>query len=92
MEIDDFKNIDRSAFTGDELMILRAACAKRREDIKNRDVIDVVPENVEEIDWNEKVQKSKSAKDLNALLKNMPEVKQIELQQQIDEKFDSFRA
>lgn len=92
MEIEDFKNIDRNAFTKDELLTLSAACSKRRKDIKNRDVIEVVPENAEEIDWNEKVQKSKSAKDLNALLKNMPEVKQIELQQQIDEKFDSFRA
>jgi hypothetical protein len=92
MEIEDFKNIDRNAFTKDELLTLSAACSKRRKDIKNRDVIDVVPENAEEIDWNEKVQKSKSAKDLNSLLKNMPEVKQIELQQKIDEKFDSFRA
>ena len=91
MEIEDFKSIDRNAFTVDELAMLKAACVERRKAIKNRDVIDVVPENHEDINWSEKIQKCKSAKSLNEVLKDMPELKQIELQQDIDEKFAGFK-
>jgi len=90
MEIEDFKSIDRNAFTSDELAILKAACVERRKAIKNRDVIDVKPEKSEDIDWSDKIQKCTSVKRLNELLKDIPEIVQIELHKVIDDKFDDL--
>jgi len=98
MSIDDFKAVDPSLFSADEKITIRRAMTARKTEITNQQKSNVVAEVVankvteeKPTNWEQSIKECGDPDTLTALLADMPESAQIELDELIGEQFDSFR-
>jgi hypothetical protein len=96
MNIEDFKTVDPTQYSADEKITIRHAMTDRKKQIEAERKANVVAETTatrveENPDWPARIKECKTQAQMDALLKEMPEAVQMELQDAIDLHYDIMR-
>jgi hypothetical protein len=96
MSIGEFKEVDHTQYSADEKQTIRRAMSDRKRQIEAERQASVVAETTatrvdENPDWAVRIKACQTHAQMDALLKEMPESVQMELQEDIDLHYDVLR-